>query len=316
MSQHTAASRLMAVATFGALSMGLVACAEQPAELNPGQGAQNVSSVPAEFSLTGAPGFLLPPHARTDNPMAPAKLPNGSYGVYGQINEDASYGLYSYFSDDYRYVSVSIWGTDGSSVSQSMDIAADGSQWVQTGSYEVLPESRYQGSYTTTQLNASGLATVYLTDFESGPDSSSYNSIVDKGNTAISPDSEYLSQWSPAGSYMLQIDHRLDGSFLQCESEYTYGNASANSVIEYRSTTACNDSALGDDEDYRAVSLSTWDPVTYVYTSSTTVICLGLDGQDHTLVYDANTGWQDQGGGNAINSPRDVCQVAGPGTYY
>lgn len=316
MSYYTAASRLMAVATLGALSMGLVACAEQPAELNPGQGAQNISSVPAEFSLNGAPSFLLPPHARTENPMAAPKLPNGSYGVYGQINEDASYGLYSYFDDNYRYVSVSIWGTDGSSVSQSMDISADGSQWVQTGSYEVLPESRYQGSYTTTQLNANGVAMVYLTDFESGPDSASYNSIVDKGDTAISPDSEYLSQWSPAGSYMLQIEHRVDGSFLQCESDYTYSTSSANSVTEYRSSTACNDSALGDDEDFKSVSISSWDPNTYIYTSSTTVICLGGDGADHTLVYDSNTGWQDQADGNAINSPRDVCQVAGPGYYY
>lgn len=322
-SYRSTARSVVSAATFTALTLGLAACGTEPVtDLSAGDKPESASKQPAEFSLTGAPSFMLPPHARTSGPEGTAKLPNGYAYAYGQLNEEMSFAVYSYFSDDYHYVSNSIWGLDGSSVSQSMDVAADGSQWIQNGSYDMGPDYSSEGSYITTQISAKvegmpRVSTLYLTDFKSSMNESEYSSTVDMSNTSVSPDFDYYSLWTPEESYSVQRQARPDGSTAQCEYTYssaTSGGGAAGAVQEYTSTQACDDSNLAGTPDFVSSIVSSYDYNTGIYTSSGVASCKDAQGAERSLEYSLENGWRDENGA-ALQSPRDVCAFSGFNAY-
>lgn len=311
---RTPARRAVSAFVFASLTLGLAACGtEQVHEL----GGQDVkaaqSQVPAEFAFNGAPSYMLPPFAQTSGPEAAARMPDGYSYSYGQLTEQTSYGVYSYFADQYQYVSTSIWSNDGSSVSQSLNLSGDGSQWIQSGSYSNEGEGEYLGSYTTTYIDTQGVATQYLTDFHNTSTRSEYSSTMDRANTPMLPDGDSMSIWTPEESYYVASQYREDGSRVRCESTYSNSQdvgAGGAIVYNYVSDNTCNDSRTSQDPDFHQVWSSSWNSSTGEYTSSAAVQCLDKTSNLLSMTYDMNAGWLDSNG-NAVSGPYELCAVTG-----
>lgn len=307
---------LSTLTAISALSMGLVACGNaEVTELSPEAGAQAVEQAPAELSLTGAPSFMVPPHARTSTESA-ARMTNGYHYAFGQLDETTSYGLYTYLDVAFQYVSTSIWGANGDSISQSVDVGSDGSQWIQNGFYEYdMVKNISSGEYTTTSIDANHRSTLYLTNFQSSAEESSYLSIIDKSDTPVLPDTEYFSHWTPASSYSRQTENRADGSAAICESVYNNGTTDAQGAYRYTSQQACDDTRTENHKpDFAYDSEMSWNPVTGEYSSSGRVICYDANDAERTLLFTNLDGWEDEGG-NLISGPSAVCVFQGIQMY-
>lgn len=312
----TIINTITSLTAISALSLGFVACGStEPTELSPEANAQAVQQAPADLSLTGAPSFMVPPHARSQAEGA-ARMTNGYHYAFGQLDETTSYGLYTYLDVTFQYVSTSIWGANGDSISQSVDASVDGSQWIQNGFYEYdMEKSISSGEYTTTAIDANHRSTLYLTNFSSTPEESSYLSIVDRSDTPVLPDTEYFSHWTPAGSYSRQTENRADGSAAICESEYDNGTTDAQGDYRYSSTQICDDTRTENHKpDFTYTSEMSWNPVTSEYSSNGRVLCYDANDTARTLLFTNLDGWEDENG-NTLSGPSAVCVFMGIQMY-
>ncbi len=255
------------------------------------------------------PQFLKPPHTWGKSPDALAKISSGYRYAQGMFDESVYYGIYSYVDESWSYVSTSIWDNSSNSMSNGMDISADGETWLQSGSYYIDIDGVAYGDYATSYVDRDGIGTQYLTDFESSANAASYRSTIDMSNTQASPDCLYLSDWMSDHSSSHQSCTRDDGTFWSCDYSYSYEPSyDADGVVVevvYRSTQVCDDSATSASPDYQYEDVMTWNYQTGAYSDSAQMSCFEDSGAARTFSYeysDGSGGWFDESS-NPIDAP-------------
>lgn len=305
---------MMTIGAVMALSTSIVACSapEADQEFDAGTSQEQLQAGPRSNEPPGIPSFHVAPHARqADTPDARARLANGYHYAQGQFDDATYYGIYTYIDSNWTYASMSIWGSDGSSMSSGMDVSATGETWLQTGSYYVDVDGTAKGDYATTFIDGDGAGTLYLTDFESSADRASYRSTIDHSNTGASPDCLYDSFWESAASESTQECSRDDGSKWSCHYTYVYtpkedGFGQIVSV-EYRSEQQCLDSRFPDRAPaYHYQDVMTWDYVSGEYSDMAVLSCYEDDGTRRQFSYSYSAGvgtWFDENGAVAPLGP-------------